>query len=589
MFRPRIALSLCLILVIVYSAFLPSLKNGFLNWDDDRYVTENTVIRSLSLDNIKEVFASFSTGNYHPITMLFYSFEYKLFKLNPFGYHFNNLILHSLNCLLVFWLIFILTGRFSVSLITAILFGIHPLQVESVAWISERKNILYAFFFLGAMVSYLFYLLQGKKLKYYFFCLSLFILSLLSKSMAITFPIVLFIMDYLSRRKIDKTMFVEKIPFFALSILFGIIAIFGARSSWAFRQESGYSLLSMLNVASYGIVFYLSKIFLPLKLSCLYPYYGGENILFLYSTVTVVILLAAVIVSAKHSRKIIFGSAFFIFTLFPVLQFIPIGDVIVADRYVYVASIGIFYILAEAIFRLFSNKIMRYRFKQAVLLTALILIAGVLVSATWKRCRVWRDSLSLWSDVLNNYPNVATAYNSRGAEYLIKKESSKAYADFISALSVDPNYYEAYFNLGSLYSSRGNYSEAAKLMNKTLQINSHYLKAYDMLANIYGLTGKHSEVINICKKVIQIKPDYAQAYINLCSAYGNLGNFQEAIACGEKAIKINPRSALAQINLSSAYFYTNKYDLAAKHYDKAVALGFEENPEFSKELKIYGK
>ena len=585
----RLALSLCLIFVIVFATFLPFLKNGFVNWDDDRYVTENTIIRSLSLNNIKDIFTSFYLGHYHPITMLSYLFEYQLFKLNPFGYHLNNLILHLLNCLLVFWLIFILTGSISISLLTAILFGIHPLQVESVAWISERKNVLYAFFFLGAVISYLCYFRRGRKLKYYFLCLSLFILSLLSKSMAVTLPLVLFLMDYLFRRKADKTMFVEKIPFFVLSLIFGIIAIFGVHSSGAIRQESTCSLLSILIVASYGIVFYLSRIFLPFKLSCLYPYYGTGNIFFLYSMITVVILTIGVIISARHTRKVIFGSALFLCALLPALQFIPNGEIIVADRYGYIASIGIFYILAEAIFWLFSSKIKHNRFKQAILLIALILIAGVLVSVTWKRCRVWRDSLSLWSDVLNKYPNVATAYNSRGAEYLAKKEYAKAYADFMSALSIDQNYYEAYFNLGSLYSSKGDYNEAVKLINKTLQINPGYLKAYDMLATIYGLTGKHSEVISICKKVIQIKHDYVQAYINLCSAYGNLGNFQEAIAYGEKAIAINPISALAHMNLSAAYFYTKKYNLAIKHCDRAVALGYKVCPKFLEELKIYRK
>jgi len=585
----RLGLSLCLIFVIVFAVFLPSLKNGFVNWDDDRYVNENTVIRSLSLNNIKDVFTSFYLGHYHPVTMLSFLFDYQLFKLNSFAYHLNNLVLHLLNCWLVFWLFSMLTGNIPVSLLTAILFGIHPLQVESVAWISERKNVLYAFFFLGALIVYLRYFLSGRKLKYYFLCLFLFILSLLSKSMAVILPLVLFLMDYLFRRKVDKDMLAEKIPFLVLSLIFGIIAIVGVHSSGSARQESTYSLLSILSVASYGIVFYLSKIFLPFKLSCLYPYYGTGSILFLYSIITAVILTIGVIISSRHTRKVIFGSALFLCALLPALQFIPNGEIAVADRYVYIASIGIFYILAEAVFWLFSNKTKYDYFKKALLLTTLILIACVLVSATRKRCRVWKNSLSLWSDVLNKYPDVATAYNSRGAEYLAKKEYSKAYADFIRALSIDQSYYEAYFNLGSLYSSQGNNNEAVKLINKTLQINPGYLPAYDLLATIYGLTGKHSEAISICKKVILIKHDHLRAYINLCSAYGDLGNFPEAIAFGEKAIAIDPGSALAQMNLSAAYFYVKKYDLAIKHCDRAMALGYAVSPKFLAELKIYRK
>ena len=192
----KIIIPAFLIIIVTLISFYPSLKNDFTNWDDNLYVTENSTIRSLSPTNLKKISTAFFVTHYQPVTMFSYLLEYHFFKLNPFNYHLTNLILHLLNCLLVFWVIYLLSASIPVACLTALLFGIHPLQVESVAWISERKNLLYVFFFLGAMISYLYYLGKGKKLKYFLLCLGLFILALLSKSLAFTFPLVLLLLDY---------------------------------------------------------------------------------------------------------------------------------------------------------------------------------------------------------------------------------------------------------------------------------------------------------------------------------------------------------------------------------------------------------
>ena len=299
----KIIILIGLILIIAFASFSPCLRNSFVNWDDNGYVSDNTTLKPFSLSSVKIIFTSFNLGHYHPLTMLSYALEYQFFKLNPFGYHLDNLILHLLNCLLVFWLIFILSENIFISFLTAVLFGIHPLQVESVAWISERKNLLYAFFFLSAMLAYVFYIKSNRELKYYFLGLVLFIFSLLAKSMAVTLPLVLLLVDYFLNRKVGKAMFLDKIPFFILSLVFGIIAIFGVYSSGALRHENSYGLASILIVAAHGVVFYLSKIFLPLKLSCLYPYYGVGDIHFLYSIILALALALMVIISASPAKK----------------------------------------------------------------------------------------------------------------------------------------------------------------------------------------------------------------------------------------------------------------------------------------------
>lgn len=335
----KIVILISLILIITFVAFLPSLKNGFVNWDDEIYVINNTAIKSLSVGNINKILTSFFVGNYQPLAILSYLLEYQFVKLNLFGYHLTNLILHLFNCLLVFWLIAMLSGRVSIALITSILFGVHPLLVESVAWISERKDVLYAVFFLGATICYLKYLREKQKLKYYLFSIFLFALSLLSKSMAITLPLVLLLIDYLLHRRHDKYMFIDKAPFFLLSLIFGIIAIYSQNSSEPSMQRGLYYLLTKFIILSYCIIFYLNKIFMPIRLSCLYPYYGLENILLpLFYPTMFIILLVAVIISCKYTKKFIFGSAFFLIIILPVLQFMPLGETIVADRYKYIIN-----------------------------------------------------------------------------------------------------------------------------------------------------------------------------------------------------------------------------------------------------------
>jgi len=588
----KIILSVIIILLAGFIAFSPCLKNGFVNWDDDKYLTENTGVQDLSFSAVKNVFTSFFAGNYHPLTMLSYLIEFQAFKLDPFGYHLTGVVLHLLNSLLVFWLFYILTGKPPVSLIVAVLFAVHPMHVESVAWISERKDLLYSLFFVLSLIAYCYYLREGRK-KIYYLSLSAFVLSLLSKAMAITLPVVLILVDYILHRKYgkDKMALKEKAPFFILSLIFGILAVISQFSADAVRDGGPSGLVSKLAVSCYGVSFYINRILLPLKLSCLYPYFsimkGGA--LFLYPIITVGFLAFSVIWSGKYTRKVIFGSLFFLITLLPVLQFIPIGETFVADRYTYLPAIGIFYVLAEGCVWLYARKTGRSLLARVLLAAVFVIIAVFLIFGARQRCRVWKDNISLWSDVLSKYPNVATAYNNRGAEYTARKEYDKARADLTAALALDPNYYEAYFNLGSLYASKGNYDEAVKLGNQTLKINPDYTNAYNLLAVIYGLTGKHAEAVDICKEVIRIKPDDFQAYVNLCGAYGSLGNFKEAVACGEKAVALNPRSALGCINLSAAYFYSKQYDLAVKYCDKAIALGYKVNPRYLEALSANKK
>ncbi len=571
--KPNAIIPLCLILAIIFVVFLPCLKNGFVNWDDDKYIINNPAIQSVSLTNFKKIFTSFIIDNYHPVTIISYLFEYPFFKLNPLYYHLTNVILHLLNCSLVFWLFFIITGRAYVSLAITFLFGIHPLQVESVAWISERKNLLYALFFLGSIICYIYYIRKGKALKYYCFSILLFILSLLSKGMAMTLPLILFLIDYFLHRKPDKFMLIEKIPYFVLSLPIAIITAFCIFLNGVLRTENSYTLFKVLMLASYGIVFYLSKIFLPFKLSCLYPYYSVDNNpTYLYTLIISLALFVGIFIFCRRNRKIIFGSSFFLITILPVLQFIPTGAVIVTDRYNYIPSLGIFYIIAVTLSWIYNNRL-KSQGARRLLLTAIIFVIAILSLLTWNRCKVWKNSLVLWNDAINKYPgtHIPIAYFNRGIAYANNQKNDKAVIDFNKALTL---YYDK-------LAITHNYTETYK---KLLTFGYGYSAVYDFLAVKFAEIGRTEEAIILLNKAVQINPSNIQAFYNLCSVYGNLKRYKEAIAIGRKVIELTPKSAQAHYNLSLAYFLDNQHALACWHNKIAIELGFkpEDDP-----LKIF--
>ncbi len=579
----KITFSVGLILIITFIAFYPCLKNGFVNWDDDKYVIENSAIKFLSAENTNKILTSFFAGNYQPLTILSYLPDYRFFRLNPAGYHLTNLILHLFNCLLVFWLIVMISGRVSVAFIVSVFFGVHPLHVESVAWISERKDALYAAFFLGAIICYLKYLREERKLKYYLFSIFLFVLSLLSKSMAITLPLVLLLIDYLLHRKHDKYMFIDKVPFFLLSLIFGIIAVYSQNSGGALIYHGSHYFLATFTTLSYCIIFYLNKIFIPVKLSCLYPYYGaGKPLSSLFFPAMFIILFLAAVFSGKYTKKFIFGGAFFVIIMLPVLQIIPLGETIVADRYTYISSIGIFYILAEIFIWLYARRT-KYRFMiRASLSAVLIGLTCLLVFLTWNRCKVWHDGVSLWSDVLKNYPKAATAYNNRGIAFYLKGEYVKAQSDFNHTAGPDSDYlrrdkdagYVFYnLNLSGLYNSSGQHQRAAALLENAVKKDpKHRNKYYINLAVSYAGTGKTEQAIALLQGSIKDNLNKCEACYNLGLIYKNMGNRDKAVELFNESIGADPGFADSYYALGRIYQRTGEISRAIFYYKKAMQL-----------------
>ena len=555
-----------LILVVTYTAFYPSLVNDFVNWDDYIMVKENAGIQSLSLQNIKNIFGSFHiTSLYHPLVDMSYAIEYHFFKATPLAYHTTNLILHMSNCLLVFWIIFLLSNKISVSLITALLFGIHPLHVESVAWITERKDVLYGLFFLGGLISYIY----GTKIpgkKYYYISVLLFILSLLSKSMAMTFPFVLLLCDYILNRKLDKERLKEKSLFFIISGLFAIFTFYGLTMTKSYIQAPQMPFYSYIFSAGYGLIFYLYKFIIPVGLSCFYPY--PENIAampilrLLIPFLIIAVLTLLVIFSKKYTKKIIFGSLFFLVTILPVLQLLPSSKSIAADRYTYIPLIGLCYISAVWFSKIFKKSL-------------LVILAAIIVSLsylTFQRCAVWKDSITLWNDTLKKYPDLSLAYSNRAYAYINMKDYDRALSDYDKAINLSPDAAIAYTNRAGAYTYKKDYDRAISDYNKALAINPDFALAYNRRGRAYADKGDYDRAISDYNEALMINPDYVEAYVQRGNVYVIKKEYDCAVSDYNKAISLSPDAAAAYTNRASAYIHKKDYDRAISDYNKAISL-----------------
>lgn len=476
--RASIVSSLLTILIVTFIAFIPCLDNSFVNWDDNVYVTENPLITGLSPQKLKILFSSYCSGNYHPLTLLSYAVEYHFFGLNPRVFHTTNLVLHLLNCILVFWIIHLLSASLPVCIVTTLLFGLHPMRVESVAWISDRKDLLLCFFYVGALISYIHYL-KRRTVLFYLLSLFLFILALLSKTVAVTLPLILLLLDYFYQRRPDRKMFIEKAPFFCMAVIFGVIA-FAARDAYQAQLHERlieFTLAESMSMGIYRMVFYyFFRIFAPFNVSSFYPNSFGTNILpestLVFSSATILLAMAGLILlSTRHTRKIVFGSLFFFIALMPVFKVFNLG--ISADRFSYVPLIGIFYLAGEGYRFLYRKKI------AAILLSTLLGVIIIFLSLhTWKSCYIWRDGLSLISEAIKNYPSVPALWYRRGNIYYIQQDYPRAVTDYSKTIELYPEHLDAYIYRGLSYGRQGDHRMAAADFTSAIEIDPNHKKAY---------------------------------------------------------------------------------------------------------------
>jgi len=421
-----VAILAALITVLVY---LPALNNGFVNWDDYEYICENRYIRSIDFEFLKWVFTSFHDCTWYPLTWLSHTVDYAIWGLNPVGHHLSSILLHGLNTFLVVLLIIRLVkavkpedksnqlpGYLIAGLATGLLFGLHPLHVESVAWVSERKDVLYSSFFLLSFLTYLKYTStsqQKQKILGYILCLLFFIMSLMSKPMAVTLPVVLLIVDIYplgrlnlkSGLKAQKELLIEKIPFFVMSIVSSIVTVIAQQTGGAVTPLEKHLFIDRILVALRGLGFYLSKMVWPTDLCPLYPYPSKISFLslqFIGSFILVLSITALCIKSWNRHKTLPAIWAYYVVTLLPVLGIIRVGEQAAADRYTYLPSLGPFLLVGLAaayIWKRLNIKLHFSTYMRPCIMILPALIMGLLAVVTVKQIGIWKDSLT-WNHML---------------------------------------------------------------------------------------------------------------------------------------------------------------------------------------------
>jgi hypothetical protein len=537
-FKKREGIYLLLIVAITGAVFSPSLSNGFTNYDDQVYLTDNPLVRTLTLSNIRAIFTTFRAHTvFVPLVTLSYALEYQVWGMNPRGYHAVNLALHILNALMVFLLVVRLFSSKGAAFFTALLFAIHPLRLESVAWITERKDLLFSFFLLLALHVYLGYLKKSRG-RNYLLCLFFFALSLLAKLSAIILPLFLLLTDLTQEGRISKKRWQEKIPFFVVSLLFGIFSLinFGESSSGFSPQHTQVLVKNTL----WFVPFYLQKTILPIRLSAQYPtdmrFFMPP--LWLSLAVSFVLIFGSWLLLKRDRREWIWGWGVFLIGILHVIGLIWYFHP-VANRYSYIPAIGLSYILVRVIIEI-PRRIHRYQRAVQWSLSALAAVFFVaLAVGSFLRCRVWKDSLSLWNDVIEKYPMIPLAYQNRGAAWHSLGRLDDALQDYSQAIRLMPDYTECYWNRGLVWTQKGQGKEADQDFFTAIREDSRYFPLYYRInIKYYGPEGMQ-RTIDMGTRILEVKPDVS-IHLSLAQIYINLRRFADAGFHLKEALRMNP-------------------------------------------------
>jgi tetratricopeptide (TPR) repeat protein len=576
-----IAVTIAFATVLLY---LPSLRNGFVGvWDDNINIVENPHIRSLDANFFRWAFLDFHGSNWHPLTWISLAVDYAFWGLNPLGYHLTNIILHGLNTLMVVFLIVKLLeaarGRTAkpefmaflsdrvilfIGGATGFLFGIHPVHVESVAWAAERKDVLCALFFLLSVMMYANAVRRmGMKpapialLPAFFF----FILALLSKPMAVTLPVVLLILDWypFNRIRSFKTLWaasIEKLPFIALSLASSIITILAQRSGDSIASLDFMPVSSRLLVAVRSLIAYLGKMLLPLNLVPFYPY-PRQAVLFSFEYLAVLILMlgitACALVAAKRHPVLLAAWGYYVVTLIPVLGIVQVGNQSMADRYLYLPSIGPFLVggigiawTAEKVTAAHRRGTMRLLACSLLALCLFFPLSFITVKQTGK----WKNGFTLWDYTIATGIESAVAYNNRGLSLKEMDQRGNAIADFERAIALDPQNYFAYNNLGVIYGKDGQYPRSIEYFLKAIAINPKHADSYCNLGLSYFNMKQEDKALENYNKAIELKQDFDAAILNRGNLYFILGRRELALADYRKACHLGNSRACEVLNLA---------------------------------------
>ncbi|MFH1519966.1 MAG: tetratricopeptide repeat protein [Candidatus Omnitrophota bacterium] len=564
---------LCL---IIYG---PSLGNGFI-WDDDTHFYKNPLVQSNQ--GLKNIWFTHQTFQYYPLVFTAFWIEHKIWGFHPFGYHLVNLLFHILNALLLFWIVRKLYPR--IAFVVALLFAIHPIQVETVAWITELKNLLVLAFFLLTILAYLRFD-RTQKRKHYLQTIALFICALLSKTIAVCFVAVPILYAWWKKGRVRRREVRLSIPFMLIGFIAAINGLYLELYQVRARDAWSLSFLERFVLSGRILLFYIYKLCLPFKFMFFYPRWtidAGQWWQWLFPFASMLLLVLLVYYRRRIGRGAPTLFLFYIISIFPVLGFINVYGMkfsFVADHFSYLSTPALLLLLCGGVVFLFDKlkqklpllTLTRFRiFAQSILVIVIVSMGTKSMALT----KSYKNDVILWEDLIRKNPKTWIAYNNLGTAYSDIGKKEEAARLFKKAIELNPDCIIAYYDLANLYKDSGKTEEAIILYKKVIKIKPDYIEAYNNLGNTYNDIGEHKTAITLYKKAIEINPSFAEAYYNLGNAYSNISDSKAAIASYRKAIEFNLNHADVHNNLGNIYSYIGEYKTAITSYKKAI----ENNP-----------
>jgi protein O-mannosyl-transferase len=588
---------LALIIFVIYS----KIWQNDLVWDDDPYITLNEAVKSF---NLKALLTDFHVGNYHPLTMLSLALEYLVVGEKPWLYHFDNLILHTINCFLLYRITRYLGFTEAVALILAALFAVHPMHVESVAWAAERKDVLYVLFLFLSFLYYLKYQKEGGKVKYVF-SLFLFVFSCLSKGMAVVLPAILLITDWwILKKPLNIKNSIDKIPYFVITLIFAYIATTAQKEAGADATsviKAAYEPAQRFRIVTYSYLFYWFKTILPIDLLPFYPYPGKSAdgalpALFNLSVFGVILFSITIYLLGRKNKAIWWAAAFFTIAISTVIQILPVGSAIVADRYYYLSSVGPLFLIAYFL----GTKMQKFAILK-------ILMFGLLVgfsAISFFQTSHWKNGYTLFKPAEKFYPEDAMVLSNIGWYHLESKEFLEAKSYLTRTDNNGFKNGDVCRTLGSMYIDEQNYPKAVEYITRAqlflpksprtdwlMALAYLRLKEYDKAlpystnatkatpdnleflnthAEILASTTKYAEARTIYDQIIKIKPDNYEAALNKAYSYRMAGDLESEIAGLKKLLAVAPNYMPAYRNLGVTYSDLGRHNEAVALWEKAT-------------------
>jgi len=570
------------LIAATFVAYEPMRHNGFVSYDDARYITENPDVRAgITWQSLSRAFTQPHYYMWHPLTTITNMLDCQLFGLNPFWHHFVSLLIHIANALLLFWILAEMTGAIWASAFAAAVFALHPIQVESVAWAAERKTMLSGLFWLLTMLAYIWYTKRPRTGRYIVVFL-VYGLCIMTKPTVVTLPLALLLLDYwplgrlnLGSRPAGKTvpvgrLLIEKVPLLVLSAILGVATFIAQRSGGAVVPLENVSLDYRISNMFISYISYIGKMIWSSGLAVFYPLPRADfsNTTVVICTLLFVLISVLSIYIGRRRKYAAFGWLWYVGTLVPVIGLVQSGAQAMANRYMYIPMLGLLIIATWAGKDLIANR-PRWRIVAAVSAGVVLFTAIIL---TRMQVRHWQNSMALFEHALKVTENNSIAENSYGCALFDEGRVTEAIQHLSNAVRISPTYSEARKNLGKVFLRQGKLNEAIACFNELIKRRKESAEVYYNLAVASGMQEKYDDAIKYYAKTLDLDPKYPDAHRRMGTALLAAGRTKEAIAQLNEAVRINPDRAEVHVNLGTAHTQLGQYEQAIQNWLRAVQL-----------------